>query len=81
MRQCNQRKQLEIEKEKYRPKLARKHGAKMIHFVCLLFGAFSFLVFPIVHNQYAFFAVVIGYGIAWASMMGIPYLMVVSEIP
>jgi maltose/moltooligosaccharide transporter len=25
--------------------------------------------------------VVIGYGIAWASMMGIPYLMVVAVIP
>ena len=31
-------------------------------------------------NQYVFFAVVIGYGIAWASMMGIPYLMVVAVI-
>ena len=33
-----------------------------------------------VQNQYVFFAVIIGYGIAWASMMGIPYLMVVAVI-
>jgi len=33
-----------------------------------------------VQNQYVFFVVVIGYGIAWASMMGIPYLMVVAVI-
>jgi len=64
----------------YLAKLARKHGAKMVHFVCLLFGATSFLFFPTVQNQYLFFAVVIGYGIAWASMMGIPYLMVVAVI-
>jgi maltose/moltooligosaccharide transporter len=65
----------------YLAKLAKKHGAKMIHFVCLLLGAVSLLCFPIVQNQYVFFAVVIGYGIAWASMMGIPYLMVVSVVP
>ena len=28
-----------------------------------------------------FFTVIIGYGIAWASMMGIPYLMVVAVVP
>ena len=65
----------------YLAKLAKKHGAKMIHFVCLLLGAVSFLCFPIVQNQYVFFAVIIGYGIAWASMMGIPYLMVVAVVP
>jgi maltose/moltooligosaccharide transporter len=65
----------------YLAKLAKKHGAKMVHFGCLLLGAISFLCFPMIQNQYVFFAVIIGYGIAWASMMGIPYLMVVSQIP
>ena len=65
----------------YLAKLAKKHGAKMIHFACLLLGATSFLWFPTVQNQYVFFAVIIGYGIAWASMMGIPYLMVVAVVP
>tara|TARA_R110002126_G_scaffold46828_7_gene131518 strand:- start:1509 stop:2816 length:1308 start_codon:yes stop_codon:yes gene_type:complete len=65
----------------YLAKQAKKYGAKMIHFVCLVLGAVSFLCFPMVENQYVFFAVIIGYGIAWASMMGIPYLMVVAVIP
>lgn len=65
----------------YLAKLAKKHSPKMVHFVCLLFGAISFLFFPLIHNQYLFFAVIIGYGIAWASMMGIPYLIVVATIP
>jgi maltose/moltooligosaccharide transporter len=65
----------------YLAKLAKKHSPKMVHFVCLLFGAISFLFFPMIQNQYLFFAVIIGYGIAWASMMGIPYLMVVTNIP
>jgi maltose/moltooligosaccharide transporter len=44
-------------------------------------GAASLLFFPVIQNQYLFFVVIIGYGIAWASMMGIPYLMVVANIP
>ncbi|WP_281225570.1 MFS transporter [Flavobacterium aquiphilum] len=65
----------------YLAKLAKKHSPKMVHFVCLLFGAISFFFFPIIQNQYLFFPVIIGYGVAWASMMGIPYLMVVTNIP
>jgi maltose/moltooligosaccharide transporter len=38
-------------------------------------------ILPVIQNQYLFFVVIIGYGIAWASMMGIPYLMVVANIP
>jgi maltose/moltooligosaccharide transporter len=65
----------------YLAKFAKKHSAKITHFICLLLGAISFLCFPMVQNQYLFFVVIIGYGIAWASMMGIPYLLVVSNIP
>ena len=32
-------------------------------------------------NKYALFIPMTGFGIAWASMMGIPYLLVVNEIP
>jgi maltose/moltooligosaccharide transporter len=60
-------------------KLAQKHGAKMVHFGCLLLGAASLLFFPVIQNQYLF-CCNYGYGI-WASMMGIPYLMVVANIP
>jgi maltose/moltooligosaccharide transporter len=28
-----------------------------------------------------FFGIIIGYGIGWASMMGIPYLIIVDSIP
>jgi maltose/moltooligosaccharide transporter len=65
----------------YLAKLAKKHGAKYVHFICLILAGLSFLAFPFINNQYLFFAVIIGYGIGWASMMGIPYLLVVSQIP
>jgi maltose/moltooligosaccharide transporter len=52
----------------------------MVHFDAFIGSCFS-LFFPVIQNQYLFFVVIIGYGIAWASMMGIPYLMVVANIP
>ncbi len=65
----------------YLAKLAKKYNPKTVHFICLLLGAISFLCFPLVQNQNLFFVVIIGYGIGWASMMGIPYLIVVNHIP
>ncbi len=65
----------------YLAKLAKRHSPKMVHFVCLILAGLSFLIFANTQNQYLFFAIIIGFGIGWASMMGIPYLMVVNEIP
>jgi maltose/moltooligosaccharide transporter len=65
----------------YLAKLAKKYSPKLVHFACLILAGSSFLIFPTIQNEYLFFAVIIGYGIGWASMMGIPYLLVVSDIP
>ena len=60
---------------------ARKFSAKKVHFFCLLLAAVGFLFFPHIHDKYFLFFAITGFGIGWASMMGIPYLMVVSAIP
>jgi len=60
---------------------AKKYSAKNVHFVCLLLAAIGFLAFPHIENKYLLFPAITGFGIGWASMMGIPYLMVVSNIP
>lgn len=60
---------------------AKKHSAKKVHFACLILAAIGFLVFPHIHNKYLLFPAITGFGIGWASMMGIPYLMIVSAIP
>lgn len=61
--------------------LAKKYSAKHVHFTCLVLAAIGFLIFPHVTNKYLLFPAITGFGIGWASMMGIPYLMVVSSIP
>jgi maltose/moltooligosaccharide transporter len=65
----------------YLAKLAKKYSPKLVHFSCLVLAGLSFIIFPTVHNEYWFFAIIIGYGIGWASMMGIPYLIIVNNIP
>jgi maltose/moltooligosaccharide transporter len=65
----------------YLAKLAKKYSPKTVHFICLTLAGLAFLSFPIIQNQYVFFGIIIGYGIGWASMMGIPYLIIVDSIP
>lgn len=60
---------------------AKKYSPKIVHFACLLLAAIGFLAFPHIENKYLLFPAITGFGIGWASMMGIPYLMVVSNIP
>jgi maltose/moltooligosaccharide transporter len=61
--------------------MARKYSPKNVHFICLLLAGAGLTIFPHIENKYFLFAPMIGFGIAWASMMGVPYLMVVSHIP
>jgi maltose/moltooligosaccharide transporter len=60
---------------------AKKYSPKWVHFVCLLAAGLGFIAFPFIENKALLFFAISGFGIGWASMMGIPYLMVVREIP
>lgn len=60
---------------------AKKYSAKKVHAFCLIIAALGFLAFPHIEDKNVLFFAITGFGIGWASMMGIPYLMVVSEIP
>ncbi len=60
---------------------AKKYSPKLVHAVCLLLAAAGFLVFPHISDKSFLLFAITGFGIGWASMMGIPYLMVISNIP
>jgi maltose/moltooligosaccharide transporter len=60
---------------------AKKYTPKMVHVFCLILAGIGLLAFPMIENKYLLFPAITGFGIGWASMMGIPYLIVVSEIP
>jgi len=41
----------------------------------------ALFILPFIQDKYLLFIPMIGFGIAWASMMGVPYIMVVGSIP
>lgn len=61
--------------------LAGKISAKYVHISCLVMASLALLSFAQISDRFLLFLPMIGFGIAWASMMGIPYIMVVGSIP
>jgi maltose/moltooligosaccharide transporter len=60
---------------------AKKYSAKWVHFVCVALAGLGFIAFPFIENKVLLFFAITGFGVGWASMMGIPYLMIVKSIP
>jgi maltose/moltooligosaccharide transporter len=60
---------------------AKKVGAKWVHAVAVILAGIGLICLPQFQNKYWMFLSMIGLGIGWASMMGIPYLLVVDKIP
>jgi maltose/moltooligosaccharide transporter len=61
--------------------LAKRISPKYVHFICLLLAGTGFIAFSQIHQISLFYVAITGFGIGWASMMGIPYLLVVNQIP
>jgi maltose/moltooligosaccharide transporter len=60
---------------------AKRFSPKYVHFICLIFAGIGFIAFSQLHQISLLYVAITGFGIGWASMMGIPYLMVVADIP
>jgi maltose/moltooligosaccharide transporter len=60
---------------------AKKYSPKLVHFVCLVIAGLGFIAFSQIENQNLLYPAITGFGIGWASMMGIPYLLVIGSIP
>jgi maltose/moltooligosaccharide transporter len=61
--------------------LARRFSAKYVHITCLFLAGLALLVFPHIGDRNMLYIPMVGFGVAWASMMGVPYIMVVGSIP
>ena len=56
-------------------------GPKMMHGVCLAAAGCGMLAIPLIHGEALLFVPMIGVGLAWASIMGNPYIMLAGCIP
>ena len=61
--------------------LARKYQAKYVHAFSISLAALAMLILPHISNKFLLFIPMIGFGIAWASIMGVPFLIAVAEVP
>lgn len=61
--------------------ITRQFGAKYVHAACLCAAAVGMWVLPILQNQSLLFIPMVGVGLAWASIMGNPYIMLARSIP
>ncbi len=60
---------------------ARRLGPKIVHAVCLLLAGLAMLWIPSITSRALLFVPMVGVGLAWASMMGNPYVMLAGSIP
>jgi maltose/moltooligosaccharide transporter len=63
------------------PTVARLLSRKYAHALCLLCGAAGLLSVAVVHNQYLLLLSMTGVGIAWASILSMPYAVLAGSLP
>lgn len=63
------------------PFIADKLGRKLTHSICLLAGAAGLISVAFVTNKYMLYGCMTGVGIAWASILSMPYAMLSPVLP
>jgi maltose/moltooligosaccharide transporter len=63
------------------PVLAGKTSKRFTHAMCLLLGAIGLFSVGYVHDQYMLLLSMTGVGIAWASILSMPYAMLAPVLP
>ena len=61
--------------------LASRIGRRTTHSLCLLGGALGLLSIPLIHDKWLLFLPMVGVGIAWASILSMPYSILAAAIP
>ena len=59
----------------------RRFGPKVMHALCLVLAGLAMLAIPAIHDRALLFVPMVGIGLAWASIMGNPYVMLAGSIP
>jgi maltose/moltooligosaccharide transporter len=63
------------------PWLAARIGRRGVHAACLICGAAGLLSVAVIHDKWLLFASMAGVGIAWASILSMPYAILSGSLP
>jgi maltose/moltooligosaccharide transporter len=61
--------------------VVRRLGPKTVHALCLTAAAAGMWAIPAIHDKTLLFIPMLGVGLAWASIMGNPYVLLAGSIP
>jgi maltose/moltooligosaccharide transporter len=63
------------------PSLAKKTSRKTVHIIALVCGGIGLISVLFVANKWLLFASMAGVGVAWASILSMPYVMLSTAVP
>ncbi|GAC1516120.1 MAG: MFS transporter [Gemmatimonadaceae bacterium] len=63
------------------PRLAALTSRKTVHAASLICGGAGLLSLPLIHDRYVLLLTMVGVGIAWASILSMPYALLSTAIP
>lgn len=63
------------------PSIAARLGRRLTHTLCLFCGALGLISVAFVENKYMLYGCMAGVGIAWASILSMPYAMLGGVLP
>jgi len=63
------------------PWLARKTSRKTVHMIALVCGGIGLISVLFISNKWMLFASMAGVGVAWASILSMPYVMLSTAVP
>jgi maltose/moltooligosaccharide transporter len=63
------------------PVIARKTNRKMLHMICLIIGGLSLASIMFIHTKELLLLPMVGVGIAWASILTVPYAILAGSLP
>ncbi|MBW4461638.1 MAG: MFS transporter [Nodosilinea sp. WJT8-NPBG4] len=62
------------------PSLSQRWGRVTVHACCLMAGSIGLLSLLLVHSRYPVLLSMVGLGIAWASILAIPYSLLMDDL-
>jgi len=63
------------------PVLAKRSSKKLVHMLCLLAGGAGLISIYFIHTQLWLLLPMLGMGLAWASILTMPYALLASSLP
>ena len=63
------------------PGVAERLGRKLTHGLCLLTGAVGLVSVAFINNKYLLLVSMVGVGVAWASVLSMPYSILAGALP